>query len=373
MQKKNIYLTFLVYLSLTLFQQAAIAQPAESGNASKQVSLLVQVNDSKGKRPKTLLPEMLKLVEGEHERKILSIEEETRPLSLVLVINLGIDPYCGFTNLGQLLGWLNTSLDATLTSADEVAAIVTHEKGVWAFQFADSQSKRREMLGNDSNLKGEITKWNGQWGEPEVMDVGKPIYYLTQQDQVNFESVNIVVQQKNSLGAATQKAIQYLLKNKRKESRPVILFVNSLHNVVDQDVFLQEIINLTAQPEVLVGWIGQRVAGEFQEFVRGAPWDKIKTGNLEIFSLKVKKMGGEVVSCEDFSPRFSKKKQYQMFTQHVTRLITNLRTRYKITYESDNPFLTQPRNIKLEMSPKWKGGKVTLHYPQVIYPQANGK
>ena len=372
MQRRELYFVLRLVLLMILFHQAILAQVDRAGRSLTKTSLLVQASDKKGTHLKGLTSEMLRLFEGTSEQKILSVvEEPPQHISLVLVINLGIDPYCGFTNLGQFLGWLNTSLNATLTNADEVAAIVTYDKGIWAFQFSDSPSKREEMLGNERNLKGEIAKWNGRWGEPEVIDIGKLFVTPEGPDQVNFESVNIVVQRHNYLGAATQQGIQYLINARKKGNRPVILFCNSLHNVVDQDIFLQEMKGLTSRKEVLVGWVGASSPADFEEFVRGVPWDKIKTGSLAAFSLILTRLGGEVIDCGMFSPIWNKKKQYREFRRETERLLNNLRTRYKITYESDNPDLTKPRNIKLEMSPKWKGGKVTLHYPQVIYPQAD--
>ena len=85
------------------------------------------------------------------------------------------------------------------------------------------------------------------------------------------------------------------------------------------------------------------------------------------------KTGGSKINCDPFNPIYDPSDGRQDFEKEVFLFIDNLRTRYKITYESDNPDLTQLRNIKLEMSLKWKGGKVTLHYPQVIYPQAQEK
>jgi hypothetical protein len=367
-----------IILILALKSEVAQGQSPAPQPVTNKAELSLQISklkNNKIERPQGIIPEMLVVRENGRRRKVVSVTEESKSLSIVLVINLGVDPRCGFTDLGNLLGWLGAVLDDNLSSNDELSITITDIAGQRLLGFGDGKDKRREILGRGKeDWKGKIAKWNVESGEMFGVLVNRRNSALDSWDTERYVNEVIFVQPRNHMDKALKNSVDYLLANKKMGNRSVLLFCNSIHNLYKQELdTANSIEDLIYRNNVLVGWIGEPLLIAFDSLFSGVPWQKISIKGYEKYASLIGKTGGDSVSCGVFNPTLKEKEQYENFSAGVKRILDSFRTRYKITYESDNSDFTQPRNIKLEMSPKWKGGKVTLHYPKIIYPQTPEK
>jgi hypothetical protein len=330
-----------------------------------------KVTSNKEKRIERLRVGDIHLLESGVKQKILRIEETKKPLSIVFIVNLGVDIHCGLTSLGRLLGLLSASLEENLQPEDEVAIALTTQSEHLVLKFSDSTQRRVQLLGTKYQWRGEIEQLNIRTGNPESVSFLKNESAGIFENHTN-KTETIYLQERNYVATALNQSLDYLNNSKKKASRPVIIFVNNIHNVVP---YSQETVDAFEQlifsQNVLVNWVGQpaRIPYPDESFF-STPSEKISWSGRDYFVSLVERTGGTTISCFGFEPSVKESRGNQLFIAGAKRLFESLRTRYKITYESDNSDLTQPRNIRLEMSPQWKGGKVTLHYPKIIYPQA---
>jgi hypothetical protein len=328
------------------------------------------------------------LYENNKERPIISVRQERKPLSLVLVVTLGVNGDCGYLEIEKYLLWLGEALSRNLKAEDEIAIAVTNSSGQLLLKFGETKDRLKQVFGVSQYGKGEIARVSNT--DSKVVPGMAIVSSATASDPYRETQIrkNILMYSLNYLHIAVQSAIAYLNKERKQSSRPIIMFCNSLYNLAPVN---EEIIDSIEQSlykqGITVSWVGVPLPYLSRFFL-----PDYKNSNVEIegkitkfyeqqhfwqnrdpWILFPEKMGGTVVDCDSFRPIIDEAKGREIFSKEIFLLIDNLRTRYKITYESDNSDLTQPRNIRLEMSPKWKGGKVTLHYPKIIYPQTPEK
>lgn len=366
------------------FQSIARSEPP-----GRIVSFEAQVLSKKRHdREDGLIETAFRLYENSKEKRIVSVQQERKPLSLMFVVTLGVNGDCGYLEIESYLWWLGEALNRNLKAGDEIAVALTNPSGQLLLKFGETKERFQKVFGINRYGKGEIAHISNLDGK--LVSGRVVVSSATASDPYRETQVkgDILMYPLNYLHTSTQNAIAHLSKDRNPNNRPVLIFCNSIYNLApvgkgEIEAIEQQLYKLG----ISVGWIGEplpylsrfflphykdsgvQIQGKITKFYE----QQYFWQNREPWIQLPEKTGGSKINCDPFNPIYDPSDGRQDFEKEVFLFIDNLRTRYKITYESDNPDLTQLRNIKLEMSLKWKGGKVTLHYPQVIYPQAQEK
>lgn len=391
-------ITSIVVLSLILASHTVAQSPKETAHSSftPYVAIDFQIVDKHSLRVKGLKKEMLQVNENGTVKTVFSLTEESNPLAIVLVLMMGSDPYC-FLDFDQFLTFLNDSLAEHLRLEDKVALVVATEDPAMPLTFSTSRQERNAILGTRESPSSTLYRLNCDVGIEKKILAGRDLFGRKDSggSGLEFYERKIIFAQENQGHRAMQKALDYLKTQNIAGYRPTVILCNSLYNL--KEAALGEKFALKNQirnENIIVNWIGEPLEILRTEDYYSKPastpvtkrgrqkdenewwdWGYARWRGRDYYISLVDGTGGMSKTCEPFHPdRYgNEKKRYNEFQALVKNLLENLRTRYRITYKSDNPDLTKPRNIKLEMSPKWKGGKVVLHYPQMIYPQADRK
>lgn len=274
-----------------------------------------------------------RLFEDGREQTILSVERETRPLSIVAVVTLGRGPYCEGqvkkTTVSKTMDILAQAFTQALRPEDQLALIITDEDATMLRSFAAAPVSIAEDFAKVGPISDANDKSFSGISLPRTITSHKGV-------------------EKNYVEQAVRKAIAYLKQNKRSDNRSVVLFMRDIYHASSISFDAQQEVNASLlEGGVIVGDLGVAFANYYNE-LPGLT-------------------GGDKESCYIFV----KATDSAIPTATVSAMLDRLRTRYRITYNSTNPKRDgKIRKLKLELAPQWTKGKNKEDIPVVRAPQA---
>lgn len=190
---------------------------------------------------------------------ILEVIEERKPLALVAIFVLGVNGKCSISSYSTLTKWIGTSLRNVLQPHDQVGVIVTNAQGELLLRFDAPTNEWENLFGSD---------WKP--GIPRLVSVSEAqsvacrafVRNGDSKDGLEFggttfpETIN--VSPGNYLSVAFKNALNYLHTSKRGDTRPAIMVINDMYNMVDFTLEDEKIImDGLREDKVTVHWLGK--------------------------------------------------------------------------------------------------------------------
>ncbi|HEY0426449.1 MAG TPA: hypothetical protein VGC76_01460 [Pyrinomonadaceae bacterium] len=323
-------------------------QPLISAQNSRLTEISAQVvKIDSGEIVDNLTAGDFRLYENGRAQKIVSVERETRPLSIVIafVTNPGSCPD-GLTNNASRLA---AAFQKILTANEDLAIVMTDKNGSIVRGFGRAAASLGEDFAKAENIAGKNSF-------PPVFNDNNP----------NVNS-NGGVYEIYPL-PALQMAVKLLRENAPRASRRVILFVNALENTnVGKADAGRALLHDLISEQTTLAWLGS--GDDEKSFdLAGAPFGKRKFYlGMTDFS------GGESQPCKAQKPvidLFSKPRPTPSVQaeDELAELLDRLRTRYHISYRSNDAVGDELRGVRLELNGAGRNDKNTLiHYPKAVH------
>ncbi len=402
MTKSPRFVSFTILLSVILWGGQAGTQSApppqnqtRQENSSLTLEFTTAVYSNKTKQPLNGLGSTdFRLYEDGAEQRITAVELESKPLSVMLVMVLGVTGDCYFLDLSQFTTWLSGAMRKNLKAGEEVGMAITDREGTILLQFGEVEKSLRWALGStdaEDSHYWKANRGNEPWREFDSGKVGESTALNTMKVVGEIEEPNsddggylrrnpgaISVNPQNHLNVALINAADYLLRYRKNGHRPAIIMCNSIYNVTPISKEAENELNeFLFQKHVVVSWIGKPYGGNY--FSSPEMKKHVSSSNAEHYQPLPGKTGGATLNCSHFSPTKAEpsffsftpgyKKAYQKFSDEVGLLLEHLRSRYRISYLSSNPNRDgKLRQLRLELAPKWKKQKPVIEAPQAIIP-----
>lgn len=353
---------------------------AEQDNSPLALQYTAAIYSSKTKQPLSGLGVSdIRAYEDGVEQKVVAVELETKPLSVMLVISLGATSDCFFQDVRHFLSWLGGAIRRNLKAGDEIGVAVTDKDGKILIEFGETEKSMRQAFGRRDAEDPDY--WNvGKFDKPWLdVDDGE-IGVMSKLNTVSVKGYDgdssptfTLVAPRSYFEIAMRNAANYLVRHHRPSNRPVIILCNSIYNVemVTSEIE-KELDGAIYSNRLIVSWIGKYRKTSF-----GNPFYANVSNNYTDYYRNLSgNTGGGTIGCHYFSspehswnPLKSYRKAYQEFNQDMAELLDRLRTRYRINHLSSN--LNRDgklRQLRLELAPKWKKEKPVIEAPQTILP-----
>jgi hypothetical protein len=268
--------------------------------------------------------------------EIVGVVEEKRPLALMLVFVLGVNGKCGFSSYSQLATWIGSALRNSLQLGEQVGVVITNAQGETLLRLDARREEWENVFGSE---------W--KTGIPKIVLASEAQSIACRAVVRNGDSQNglefggtifpetISLSPRNYLSVAFKNALTELRNLRQKESRPVLLVVNDIYNVVDfseQDE--KDILNMMQADQVAINWIGkpEGLAGCCHLITDPACVDPPHKRIKFIYDLP-KLSGGQTISCDIFRTenRWGRALNPQIeISQRLNYLMSSLRHYYSI-------------------------------------------
>ncbi len=323
------------------------------GQMTKQDSVEFTISVSQkdtGKPIKNLAPEDFSVFENKRKVKIVSVFEETKPLSIVVIPTLGEGKTCGrgwllfpgFNNPKNDLRPFTSILEDNIADGDELAIITTDFINTKIRGFDSPKS-----LAEDFKSFAEYSE------RAQKTITTEKIKYTEFGAEPDGESSYTGVET-NYVKRALLKSFDYLESNKSAGNRSVILLLRSIYNPTDLNAAdREELTKRIANGEAIVNWFGDNSETVFMKMFKDFPF----------YGTLPKMSGGVKEPCS-----ILQSKKSDELSAAVSNMLEKMRTRYRIAYEAENQ-TDQPRNLEVKLTKSGKrkvAGKAVLNSPDVV-------
>jgi hypothetical protein len=304
-----------------------------------------------GEMVENLSQEDFQLFENLREQTISKVERETQPLSVVLIPMIGQGQYCDTSFLivpnkppSNKMTLIAEAFQSYLQPNDQFAMFLPNVNTGILRDFNASNDRVIRDFAEFSRIS-DISQ-NRIDENPTTLMSGE----TSSSEDIYFGVKTIFLEK------AVDKSLKYLQTQTKAGNRQVIFFLRPFYNLTDlndakEDAFRRVI----TKQGTIFSWIG-----DDKEVFPHAPFQ---------FYRKLPEMtGSEKQPCS-----LLKSKDAAKVRAVVETMLARLRTRYRITYSSNNePTLDSLRQIKLELS---KSGKrkvkkqTVITAPQIVFVQ----
>lgn len=346
-------LFLLQVLTALILSSVCVGQISNSGSGEFTAAVFEK---NGGKLIRNLIVEDFRVFENNREVKIVSVVEESKPLSIVIIPTLGEGKTCGrgwlffpgFDNPENKTTPFSSILEQNIQGGDELAIITTDHLNTKIRDF-DSQNQFSEDFDTFAKFSDSAQK----------TITTEQIKYTEFGAEPDGESSYTGVET-NFVKHALLKGFDYLEKRKAVGNRSVVLILRSVYNPSDLNAAdRQNLKKRIAGSNVIVNWFGDNSETIFMKMFTDFPF----YGKLPKIS------GGVKQPCSILQPKKSDE-----LSEAVSGFLNQMRTRYKITYLSaDNSNRLRTLKISLTKSGKRKAiGTPQINAPEFVDIKKSG-
>lgn len=303
-----------------------------------------------GKMVENLTIQDFQLFENLREQTISKVERETLPLSIVLIPMIGEGQFCDTSFFfipnpppSNDMSNVADAFQKYLGEDDEFAMILPDKEATILRGFDDSKND----LMNDFAEFRKISDRNQVTISSETTSTDS--MGMSQTSTESYSGVYVIYAEN-----ALDKSLDYLQSQAKEGNRQVIFFLRPFYNLSDLSADRETQLKQTiAKQGTLFNWIG-----EDKHVVFGT--------QFKFFHNLNEMTGSEREPC-----KLLKTNELSKIRSVVSGMLSRLRTRYNITYTSNNqPSLGNLRQTELRLTKsgrKKAKGQAIISAPQIVY------